>query len=173
MTINNIHNKGIIHRDIKPGNILIKNETTFYIIDFGISDFYIPYRKFNYNLGTRNFKSPEQLIKIKSFDYKIDVWALGIIFAELIFKKFPFFTPDNEINTLENFINIFGKNDIINFLEYFNSENINNLNFDNKINNNIFRKNNSDEINLLYNMLILNPNNRYSIQECLKHNYFN
>lgn len=101
-----IHSKKIIHRDIKPGNILFVEEkpTEFKIIDFGISDFYIPFRRYNPFNGTKNFKAPEQLLDYQYLDYGIDVWATGVMFCEIIFKKFPFFSSrvdDREVTDSE------------------------------------------------------------------------
>ena len=119
-TLQNIHKIGIIHRDIKPSNILVKSATEINIIDFGISDFYLPFRKFSNKIGTKNFRSPEQIIKIKGFDYKIDIWAIGIIFAEAIFKKFPFIKPEEDDIIIKKIAEIAGKTKFLNFLEKYN-----------------------------------------------------
>lgn len=184
-TINKLHMKGIIHRDLKPGNLLVSSAIDFYIIDFGISDFYLPFRNFCTKIGTRNFKSPEQLVGIKGFDYSIDIWAIGIMFAEMLFHKFPFLTPEEDIITLENICKIFGTEKFKNFLDFFkikekynflekieNEKPIPLKTFNNRNTNDEMNIDFKDAINLLEKMLELNPINRINAKECLNHKYF-
>lgn len=185
-SLDKLHAKGIIHRDLKPGNILVKSCSEFYIIDFGISDFYIPFRKFCNKIGTRNFKSPEQLLNLKGFDYGVDMWATGIIFAEMFFLKFPFWKPDEDIVILENIYNLVGHKK---FTDFLNEMNIT-LQFEFLKNEReeadydiFFQRNNSDEImvnhdekrrgiDLLKKMLNINPTKRISASEALRHPFF-
>ncbi len=84
------HSKGIMHLDIKPANIIV-NENDIQLIDWGVSDFYYPMKQYRTRVGTRHYRAPEQLIHYKYYDYSVDVWAMGSIFATAIFKKYPFF----------------------------------------------------------------------------------
>jgi serine/threonine protein kinase len=157
------------------------------IIDFGISDFYLPYRKFCNKIGTRNFKAPEQLLLLKGFDYKIDIWAAGLIFAEMFFQKYPFWKPEEDVIILENIYNMVGSAKFSNYLKkiggasafefmknpskgqnfesYFEREK------NDEIMNNLEDKKNG--IDLIKKMLDIDPNLRYSAEECLKHPFFN
>lgn len=178
-----LHEIGVIHRDLKPGNILVKSCSEFYIIDFGISDFYMPYRKFDMKLGTRNFKSPEQLVCIKGFDYGIDIWACGLIFAEMYFSHYPFWKPEEDIIILENIYKMVGHARFTNFLKEFNIEteynflstNIEPMNFDKYFErkpNDSIRCNteeNKKAFDLIEKMLEINPKNRITASEALKH----
>ena len=62
------HSCGIMHRDIKPQNIMVDLITKeVYIIDWGLADFYIPNHSLNCRVSTRSYKSPELLINNKVF----------------------------------------------------------------------------------------------------------
>lgn len=83
MALAAIHNAEVIHRDIKPGNIMISKGTPR-LIDFGlakpIADGVQKYHstKFDQIMGTPQYMSPEQWKKSKDVDGKTDVWAIGI-----------------------------------------------------------------------------------------------
>ena len=185
-TLDKLHARGIIHRDLKPGNLLVKSCNDFMIIDFGISDFYLPYRKFCNKIGTRNFKAPEQLLLLKGFDYKIDIWAAGLIFAEMFFQKYPFWKPEEDIVILENIYNMVGAAKFSNYLKKIGSPSTfefmknpsKGQNFESyferegndEIMNNLEDKKNG--IDLIKKMLDIDPNSRYSAEECLTHPFF-
>jgi len=83
MALAAIHNAEVIHRDIKPGNIMISKGTPR-LIDFGlakpIAEGIQKYHstKFDQIMGTPQYMSPEQWKKSKDVDGKTDVWAIGI-----------------------------------------------------------------------------------------------
>lgn len=86
------HSKGIMHRDIKPMNIIVDKSTkTLKLIDWGLSDFYLPNRDYNTRVSSRPYKSPELLINYHTYDFSMDIWSLGCMFASMIFKKEHFF----------------------------------------------------------------------------------
>lgn len=89
--ISNAHHNGIIHRDIKPQNILMDEEGTVKITDFGIAMALTAtsHTKTNSVLGTVHYLSPEQA-RGGMATKKSDIYSLGIVFYELLTGKLPF-----------------------------------------------------------------------------------
>ncbi len=87
--INSLHKNDIVHRDIKPANILLTKEGDIRICDFGIAK-HLGFSKItNTVIGTPYFMSPEQMNE-HYYDFKVDVWGIGCVLFELLYKKHPF-----------------------------------------------------------------------------------
>lgn len=88
-----VHN--IVHRDLKPDNVLIKNGVPK-IIDFGFAKILIgPSEVMNEHLGTPLFMSP-QLLDSSLYTSKCDIWSLGVLLHELLFRTDPYGAQDFE-----------------------------------------------------------------------------
>jgi calcium-dependent protein kinase len=88
-----LHSKNIIHRDIKPNNIMLEKkpnniEISIKIIDFGLSEYCEPFKFLNDFAGTPVFMAPE-LFKSK-YNHKSDIWSCGIVMHILLFGESPF-----------------------------------------------------------------------------------
>ncbi|KAL0276493.1 UNVERIFIED_CONTAM: hypothetical protein PYX00_004051 [Menopon gallinae] len=104
--LDHLHHHGLFHRDIKPENILIKNEV-IKIADLGsIRGAYSrpPYTEY---ISTRWYRSPECLLTTGFYGPKMDVWACGCVFFELLTTK-PLFPGTNEVDQISKIHDILG-----------------------------------------------------------------
>lgn len=84
------HSKGVVHRDVKPANIIISGPDSIKITDFGIAK--IPHSQLTTDgqyLGTPTYMSPEQVLG-KGIDKRSDIFSLGIVAYELVSYQKPF-----------------------------------------------------------------------------------
>lgn len=101
-----IHSKNVIHRDLKPNNLLFldKEKTQLVLIDFGISGICNGMSREVIKAGTLKYVPPEMISgEVYQSTPKIDIWALGIILYLLNFKTFPFEGNDNDV--MEKIVN--------------------------------------------------------------------
>jgi serine/threonine-protein kinase len=92
-----IHSHGVVHRDLKPENVMIDAEDRIKIIDFGIAgqagSRRLTFAKLSQVMGTPEYISPEQ-VKGKRGDGRSDIFALGVMFYEMLTGKTPFSGPN-------------------------------------------------------------------------------
>jgi serine/threonine protein kinase len=104
--LNFIHDLNLIHCDLKPENILIKSysRSEIKVIDFGSSCFI--HDHLSSYVQSRSYRAPEVILGCK-YDYKIDMWSLGCILAEL-FTGYVLFQNDSVQGLLSRVIGIIG-----------------------------------------------------------------
>lgn len=123
-TLDFAHSVGIMHRDIKPDNIMIDHESkTVKVIDWGLAEFYLPGTEYNVSVATRPFKGPELLVGYRTYDYSLDLWAVGCLMGALVFNKDPYlFYGQSNQDQLVRIVKVLGTEALDRYLEKYDIE---------------------------------------------------
>lgn len=94
------HARSVLHRDLKPQNLLISRDKVLKLADFGLGRSYgIPVRKFTHEVVTLWYRSPDVLLGSNKYGTSVDLWSLGCILAEMATGK-PFVGGRNDAELL-------------------------------------------------------------------------
>ncbi|ODQ64727.1 Pkinase-domain-containing protein [Nadsonia fulvescens var. elongata DSM 6958] len=105
-----IHQRGILHRDIKGSNILISNTGQIKLADFGLArsvDLVNPHAHYTNRVITLWYRPPELLLGATKYNGSIDVWGMGCLLVELYTRR-AIFPGHDEISQLNYIYNIMG-----------------------------------------------------------------
>jgi len=103
------HSHRILHRDLKPQNLLIDKRNNLKLADFGLARaFGIPMRTYTHEVVTLWYRAPEVLLGSRHYSTAIDMWSVGCIFAEMVCKGAPLFPGDSEIDQIFKIFRILG-----------------------------------------------------------------
>ena len=102
------HHHRVLHRDLKPPNLLINREGQLKLADFGLARaFGIPVRSYTHEVVTLWYRAPDVLMGSRKYSTPVDVWSIGCIFAEMVNGR-PLITGTSEGDQLERIFRKFG-----------------------------------------------------------------
>ncbi|KAG7699577.1 hypothetical protein KL930_001791 [Ogataea haglerorum] len=176
-----IHSADVIHRDLKPGNILVTSQGVLKICDFGlargISEQYMNKNHRSSNItnyvATRWYRAPELILTRKQYGKEIDMWAVGCIFGELYGRK-PLFIGDDQMHQISEICKVLGtpsRNVILGYnstvaWDYFASSK---PQFQKQEWSNVYPHASVLAHDLLSNLLCWKVDKRYTVEQCLDH----
>lgn len=174
-----LHSANILHRDIKPGNLLVNSNCILKICDFGLARVWQPQEAqcMTHEVVTQYYRPPELLMGARRYTAAIDVWSVGCIMAELLGRRI-LFQAQGPIEQLNLIIDLLGtpalqqmkyacqgaKDHVLrapyrppNAMKLFA----------------ISRQASTDAVHLMAQMLTFDPDERISVEEALNHTYLN
>lgn len=102
------HSHRVLHRDLKPQNLLIDTDGNIKLADFGLARaFNLPVRCYTHEVVTLWYRAPEILLGCKIYSTAVDVWSIGCIFVEMITRT-ALFPGDSEIDQLFKIFRVMG-----------------------------------------------------------------
>lgn len=94
------HAHRVMHRDLKPQNLLIDKSGNIKLADFGLARaFGLPVKTYTHEVVTLWYRAPEILLGQKQYSTPVDIWSIGCIFAEMAQRK-ALFAGDSEIDQI-------------------------------------------------------------------------
>ncbi|PVU90944.1 hypothetical protein BB559_004382 [Furculomyces boomerangus] len=174
-----IHSANVLHRDLKPGNLLVNADCSLRICDFGLARGYSEVPDANIGflteyVATRWYRAPEIMLSFQSYTRAIDMWSVGCILAELLGGK-ALFKGRDYVDQLNQIINILGTPDD-ETLQRIGSERaqmyIKSLPFTQKVPfSRLFPSATPNALDLLEKLLDFDPTTRITVEEALEHPY--
>ncbi|KAK2172031.1 hypothetical protein NP493_999g01020 [Ridgeia piscesae] len=168
-----LHAHWILHRDMKPNNLLINEQGILKIGDFGLAKFFgSPTRVHTHQVVTRWYRPPELLFGARNYATGVDVWATGCILAELLLRV-PLLPGDTDLDQLSKIFQALGTPseqdwpDMTSLPDYIKFKPMPGTALKD-----IFTAVSDDLLCVLSKMLALNPLKRCTATEALKMSYF-
>ncbi|KAM4624778.1 MAPK/MAK/MRK overlapping kinase isoform 2-T2 [Polymixia lowei] len=171
-SLEHMHRCGIFHRDVKPENILIKQDV-LKLGDFGSCRSVYSKPPHTEYISTRWYRAPECLLTDGYYSLKMDIWSTGCVFFEIMSLN-PLFPGTNELDQVAKIHGVLGTPDI-SLLQKLKKSRAMHFDFPPKKGSGISRlipNCPAPALSLLYQMLAYDPSERISAETALQHTYF-
>jgi len=170
--LDHMHRNGIFHRDIKPENILLKNDVVK-LADFGSCRSVYSKQPYTEYISTRWYRAPECLLTDGWYTYKMDVWSIGCVLAEIASLR-PLFPGSNELDQINKIHHVMGT-PTPELLNKFKKSKHMDFNFPPSKGtglSQIFSHLTKDSLNMIESLCTYDPDERPSAKQVLRHQYF-
>ncbi|KAI3631454.1 hypothetical protein MIR68_010944 [Amoeboaphelidium protococcarum] len=177
------HQKRILHRDLKPQNLLISKKLELKLADFGLSRaFGVPVRSYSNEVVTLWYRAPDVLLGNKSYDTSIDIWSIGCIMGEMVNNR-PVFPGTSVNDQLHKIFQILGSPNQTVWPGYdklpnaasmlqSDTEEMTLMQYQRENLQQVFPRMDANALSLLERLLQLDPLKRISAQEALDADFF-
>lgn len=174
-----IHSANVLHRDLKPGNLLVNADCELKICDFGLARGFSsdPERNAGFlteYVATRWYRAPEIMLSFQSYTKAIDIWSVGCILAELLGGK-PLFKGKDYVDQLNQILHYLGtpsEETLSRIGSQRAQEYVRSLPYMPKIEFcKLFPNANQQALDLLEKMLAFDPKDRITVEAALEHPY--
>ncbi|RLV89621.1 Casein kinase II subunit alpha [Spathaspora sp. JA1] len=176
------HSMGIMHRDVKPHNVMIDHDRKqLRLIDWGLAEYYHPGTEYNVRVASRYFKGPELLVDFRLYDYSLDLWSFGCMLASMVFIKEPFFHGKSNTDQLVQIVRVLGSNNLNKYLGKYNitlSDEYEDIGYYNRrpwerfVNDNNQHLVSSEFLDFIDKLLRYDHQERLTAKEAMNHPYF-
>lgn len=174
-----LHSGELIHRDMKPSNILLNADCHVKIIDFGLARSVAEIKQDDQNalteyVATRWYRAPEILLGSPKYTKAVDMWSMGCILGELLGGA-PMFPGENTMHQLEKILTVIGfpkKAEISSIKSKFAKSMLDSLEVRKRVKlEHLYPKAPKDAIDLLTKLLTFDPAKRLTASQALAHPY--
>lgn len=117
MALDYAHQRGIMHRDVKPANIIVYPQSKAHLIDWNLASLFYFSKENDVELGTIIYEAPEMLLNYPYYHYSIDLWGIGVTMLEYYYDFR--FQGDTREQVLESVVRLFGTNVLEDFVEKY------------------------------------------------------
>ena len=169
-----LHTHRVMHRDIKPDNLLLDFKGHLKIGDFGLARFFtVPLRNFTEGVVTLWYRPPEVLLNNAFYDLSVDIWSAGCVIAEMV-RGDVLFKGDSDIDMIHRIFNVFGTptQEITDYFHDLKNGKFSNLKYSAKKIKDVVPSDDPELLDLVERMVCLDPNKRMTAKEALHHPFF-